>query len=72
MTIKAYNIDGNTCYGDVENMDTVKDKLEELRQDNKLDSQEQPVLVFEHDEDTLSRPLFQKIHIARYNKEWIL
>ena len=70
--IKAYNIEGNTCYGDIDTMDTIKDKLEELRQDNKLDSPEQPVLVFEHDEDNLSRPLFQKIHIAHYNKEWIL
>ena len=70
--IKAYNIDGNICYGDVKDMATVKSELEELRRENKLDSQEQPILVFEHDEDTLSRPLFQKIHIAHYNKEWIL
>lgn len=70
--IKAYNIEGSTCYGDIESMTTVKDKLETLRQEKKLDSQEQPVLIFEHDEDVLSRPLFQKIHIARYSKEWIL
>jgi hypothetical protein len=70
--IKAYNIEGNTCYGEIGNMESVKNKLEELRQNQQLDSQEQPILVFEHDEDTLSRPLFQKIHIAHYNKEWIL
>lgn len=70
--IKAYNIDGNTCYGNIEDMDTIKDKLEELRLDNKLDSLEQPILLFEHDEDNLNRPLFQKIRIARYNNEWIL
>ena len=67
--IKAYNIDGNTCYGNIEDIDTIKDKLEELRLDNKLDSLEQPILLFEHDEDNLNRPLFQKI---RYNNEWIL
>lgn len=70
--IKAYDIEGNTCYGEIGNMESVKHKLEEFRQENKLDAQEQPVLVFEHDEDMLSRPLFQKIHIAHYNKEWIL
>jgi hypothetical protein len=70
--IKAYNIDGNTCYGNFEDIDTIKDKLEELRLDNKLDSLEQPILLFEHDEDNLNRPLFQKIRIARYNNEWIL
>ncbi|GAA6252830.1 hypothetical protein PO073_09680 [Bacteroides thetaiotaomicron] len=70
--IKAYNIDGNTCYGNIEDIDTIKDKLEELRLDNKLDSLEQPILLFEHDEDNLNRPLFQKIRIARYNNEWIL
>jgi hypothetical protein len=70
--IKAYNIDGNTCYGNIEDMDTIKDKLEELRLDNKLDSLEQPILLFEHDEDNLNRPLFQKIRIAHYNNEWIL
>lgn len=70
--IKAYNIDGNTCYGNIEDIDNIKDKLEELRLDNKLDSLEQPILLFEHDEDNLSRPLFQKIRIARYNNEWIL
>ncbi len=69
---KAYNIDGNTCYGNIEDIDTIKDKLEELRLDNKLDSLEQPILLFEHDEDNLNRPLFQKIRIARYNNEWIL
>lgn len=56
--IKAYNIDGNTCYGNIEDIDTIKDKLEELRLDNKLDSLEQPILLFEHDEDNLNRPLF--------------
>ena len=70
--IKAYNIDGNNCYGNIEDIDTIKDKLEELRLDNKLDSLEQPILLFEHDEDNLNRPLFQKIRIARYNNEWIL
>ena len=70
--IKAYNIDGNPCYGNIEDIDTIKDKLEELRLDNKLDSLEQPILLFEHDEDNLNRPLFQKIRIARYNNEWIL
>lgn len=70
--IKAYNIDGNTCYGNIEDIDTIKDKLEKLRLDNKLDSLEQPILLFEHDEDNLNRPLFQKIRIARYNNEWIL
>lgn len=70
--IKAYNIDGNTCYGNIEDIDTIKDKLEELRLDNKLDSLEQPILLFEHDEDNLNRHLFQKIRIARYNNEWIL
>lgn len=70
--IKAYNIEGSTCYGDIESMTSVKDKLETLRQEKKLDSLKEPVLIFEHDEDTLSRPLFQKIHIAHYNKEWIL
>ena len=70
--IKAYNIDGNTCYGNIEDIDTIKDKLEELRLDNKLDSLEQPILLFEHEEDNLNRPLFQKIRIARYNNEWIL
>ena len=70
--IKAYNIDGNTCYGNIEDIDTIKDKLEELRLDNKLDSLEQPILLFEHDEYNLNRPLFQKIRIARYNNEWIL
>jgi hypothetical protein len=70
--IKAYNIDGNTCYGNIEDIDNIKDKLEELRLDNKLDSLEQPILLFEHDEDNLNRPLFQKIRIARYNNEWIL
>lgn len=70
--IKAYNIDGNICYGNIEDIDTIKDKLEELRLDNKLDSLEQPILLFEHDEDNLNRPLFQKIRIARYNNEWIL
>ena len=70
--IKAYNIDGNTCYGNIEDIDTIKDKLEELRLGNKLDSLEQPILLFEHDEDNLNRPLFQKIRIARYNNEWIL
>ena len=69
---KAYNIDGNTCYGNIEDIDTIKDKLEELRLDNKLDSLEQPIVLFEHDEDNLNRPLFQKIRIARYNNEWIL
>lgn len=70
--IKAYDIEGSTCYGNIENMASVKDKLEVLRQEKKLVPQEQPILLFEHDEDTLSRPLFQKIHIAHYNKEWIL
>lgn len=70
--IKAYNIDGNTCYGNIEDIDTIKDKLEELRLDNKLDSLEQPILLFEHDEDNLNRPLFQKIRMLRYNNEWIL
>lgn len=69
--IKAYNMEGNTCYGGAENLESLKVKLKELGQDNKLESQEQPVLVFEHDEDTLSRPLFQKVHIAHSMREWI-
>lgn len=69
--IKAYNMEGNTCYGDAENIESLRVKLNELSQDNKLELQEQPILVFEHDEDTLSRPLFQKVHIAHNIKEWI-
>lgn len=70
--IKAYNMEGSTCYGDAENMESLKVKLKEMKQSNNLPSQEQPILVFEHDEDILSRPLFQKVHIAHNMKEWIL
>jgi hypothetical protein len=68
--IKAYNLAGNTCYGSAENIDALKPELERLNQCSEEKLLKQPILIYEQDEDSLQRPLFQKIHIAHYKDGW--
>lgn len=67
--VKAFNMAGNTCYGTAENFDALKPELDKLHQQDASYSNS-PILIYEQDEDTLKRPLFQKIRIAKYNDGW--
>lgn len=67
--IKAFNMAGNTCYGTAENFDALKPALDKLHQQD-ANVSNNPLLIYEQDEDTLKRPLFQKIRIAQYNDGW--
>lgn len=67
--VKAYNMAGNTCYGTAENFDALKPELDRMYQQD-ANSLNSPILIYEQDEDSLKRPLFQKIRIAQYKDGW--
>ncbi len=67
--IKAFNMTGDTCHATAKDFDSLKVELDKLN-GKEANSSTHPVLIYEQDEDSLQRPIFQKIHIAHYQDGW--
>lgn len=69
--VKAFNMAGDTCHATAKDFESLKPKLDQLSSKEENSSMH-PILIYEQDEDSLQRPIFQKIHIAHYQDGWTI